>query len=116
MEENQNISKRGKSFTNNQDVAICNAWLAITQDPVVGNLQTSHNFWDRVLENYTIHVNDQTVRTKTSIQSRWGTIMRSCNKYRGYLSQIENRQQSGMTEVDKVSDMDCVCAASVAGL
>ncbi|KAK3200011.1 hypothetical protein Dsin_023426 [Dipteronia sinensis] len=104
MEENQNVSKCRKSFTNNQDVAICNAWLAITQDPIVSNLLTSQNFWDRVLENYTIHANDQSLRTKTSIQSRSGTIMRSCNKFHGYLSQIENRQQSGMTGVDKVPE------------
>ncbi|KAK2634975.1 hypothetical protein Ddye_029767 [Dipteronia dyeriana] len=28
--------------------------------------------------------------------------MRSCYKFHGYLSQIENRQRSGTTEVDKV--------------
>ncbi|PON33036.1 No apical meristem-associated, C-terminal domain containing protein [Parasponia andersonii] len=102
MEESQNLTKRGKSFTNNQDVAICNAWLAIVQDPVVGNLQTSNNFWDRVLEHYTKNANDESIRSRISIISRWGRIMRSCNKFRRHLTQIENRRQSGMTEAKMV--------------
>ena len=102
MGEKQHHAKRGKSFTNSQDIAICNAWLAMIQDPIVGTLQRSDNFWGRVSENYAKNADDQSVRSSTSIQSRWGIIMRSCKKFHECLSQIENKQQNGMTKGDAV--------------
>ncbi|KAA8539384.1 hypothetical protein F0562_026076 [Nyssa sinensis] len=102
MKDTQQSTKRGKSFTADQDVAICHAWLSVIQDPIGGNLQSQNNFWNRVFQNYIDNVNDQNVRSQVSIQSRWGIIMKCCKKFRGCLTQIENRQQSDTTETNKV--------------
>ena len=41
--------RRGKSFLNEEDVALCISWMTITQDPVIGIGQPMSKFWDRVM-------------------------------------------------------------------
>lgn len=48
-------TKREKSFSKAGDVAICSAWLCITQDPVVSNWQPQAVFWRQIIENYVQH-------------------------------------------------------------
>ncbi|GAB2263256.1 hypothetical protein Droror1_Dr00004253 [Drosera rotundifolia] len=101
MGENQPKSRRGKSFTCKQDRAICYAYLNITQDLTIENSQSSGYFWNRIYEHYIGSTCDD-ARSQVSIQSRWGTIMKYCNKFFGFLSQIQNAHQSGMNEANVV--------------
>lgn len=94
-------TKRGKGFTPALDIAICNAYLCISQDAIVGNSQPQSVFWSRVLEEYTKKTDDSS-RTINSIQSRWREIQKLCAKWSGYLKSIEAKNQSGQTEADKV--------------
>ncbi|GMP85923.1 hypothetical protein CsSME_00038900 [Camellia sinensis var. sinensis] len=80
-------------------MALCKAWCHISEDPIVGNSQSYTHFWGRIYENYCSLQNDQS-RTQVSIQSRWGTIMKCSNKFRGCLAQVENLHPSGMSQVD----------------
>ncbi|KAM1495966.1 hypothetical protein ACFXTO_030622 [Malus domestica] len=73
---------RGKSFTLDQDVAVCNARLSVSQD----------------LLNIT---GDQNERSRCSVQSRWKIILGSCNQFHECLTKIEQKQ-SGLTESNKV--------------
>jgi hypothetical protein len=41
-------------------------------------------------------------RSQISISSKWQEINREVNKFVGFVTQIENRQQSGMTEESRV--------------
>jgi hypothetical protein len=41
-------------------------------------------------------------RSQISISSRWQEINREVGKFVGFVTQIENRQQSGMTEESRV--------------
>ncbi|GAB2276421.1 hypothetical protein Dimus_039188 [Dionaea muscipula] len=102
MGENQLKSRREKSFTCEHDMAICDAYLSTTQDPTIGNSQSSGNFWNRIYQNYIESTSDN-ARSQISIQSRWGMIMKCCNKFFGFLTQVENAHQSGMTEANVVS-------------
>ena len=38
--------RQGKSFLNEEDVALCISWMTITQDPVIGIGQPMSKFWD----------------------------------------------------------------------
>ncbi|KAH7857718.1 hypothetical protein Vadar_015836 [Vaccinium darrowii] len=89
-------SSRGKSFTPEQDEAICRAYLCITEDPIIGNSQPRSQFWQRVLQQYQEKTND-VQRTEASIKARWQNIQKCCNKFRGCLRSIEALNQSGMT-------------------
>ena len=73
-------TKREKSFTIEEDVAICRAWCHITEDSIVGNSQSHAHFWERIFENYSSLQNDHS-RAQVSISSRWGVIMKCCNKF-----------------------------------
>lgn len=62
MVESQNASRRGKAFSNEQDVAICKAYLAILEDSIVGNSQASMEFWRKITEFY-VQISNDTTRT-----------------------------------------------------
>ena len=94
-------SSRGKSFTPEQDEAICRAYLCITEDPIIGNSQPRTQFWIRVLQEYCEKTNDDQ-RSEVSIKSRWQIIQRCCNKFRGCLRSVEALHQSGMTHQNEV--------------
>ena len=96
--EGSSKTKRGKSFTTEEDVAICRAWCHITEDPIVGNSQSHTHFLGRIFENFCSLQNDHS-RTQVSILSRWGVISKCCNKFLGYLAQVENLHPSGMSQV-----------------
>ncbi|CAL9010725.1 unnamed protein product [Prunus brigantina] len=93
--------KRGKSFTLEQDVAICNARLNIFQDPFNVVSKPQYNFWDRIYQNYVELTGDQNVRSQCSVQSRWKSIFGSCKKFHDCLARVEDKQ-SGLTESNKV--------------
>ncbi|KAL3645651.1 hypothetical protein CASFOL_010831 [Castilleja foliolosa] len=92
---------RGKSFTVDQDAAICNAYLCITQDPIVGNSQKKEKFWDRILAKYVELTNDSR-RSFASIKARWSTIQKACSKFSGILRQIKRQHHSGMTAQNEI--------------
>ena len=46
---NRNIS-RGKSFSIEEDIILCNAWIEISQDPIHGNNQKKDKLWSRISE------------------------------------------------------------------
>ncbi|KAH7843386.1 hypothetical protein Vadar_015988 [Vaccinium darrowii] len=48
--ETQNSRVRGKAFSieEDEDEALCRAWLAISQDPITGNSQSMGVFWERI--------------------------------------------------------------------
>ncbi|GAB2233223.1 hypothetical protein Droror1_Dr00002442 [Drosera rotundifolia] len=101
MGSNQPKSRRGKSFTPEQDMAICYAYLNITQDLTIDNSQSSGHFWDRIYQHYIRSTSDD-ARSQGSIKSRWGIIMKCCNKFLGFLTQVQNAHQSGMTDTNVV--------------
>ena len=94
--EGSSKTKRGKSLTTQEDVAIY-----FTKDPIVGNSQSHAYFLEGIFENYCSLQNDQS-RTQVSISSQWGVIMKCCNKFRGCLAQVENLHLSRMSQVDIV--------------
>lgn len=96
-------SARGKSFSSEQDEAICRAFLSITEDPIIGNSQSRSHFWTRVLEEYKSKTNDS-LRSESSMKSRWQIIQKSCNKFRGCLRSVQELHQSGITHQNEVSN------------
>lgn len=46
--KSQKQSIRGKAFIMVEDEALCRAYLAVSQDLVLGTNQSATNFWDRV--------------------------------------------------------------------
>ena len=96
--------RRGKSFLNEEDVALCISWMTITQDLVIGIGQPMSKFWDRVMAKFLeTNVGVDPPRTFCSVQNQWDRIRNYCTKWRGILAQIANRPQCGANITDKVS-------------
>jgi hypothetical protein len=79
------------------------AWLNISTDPVQGTNQTKGSFWIRVYEYYHLNKEFTSNRTQSSLLHRWKGILVSVNKFCGCLTQIEGRNQSGVTFQDKIT-------------
>jgi hypothetical protein len=91
-----------KNYTKKDDVQLCDLWLNVTQDPVVGTNQTGNGFWNRVTKNY-MKALPNVPRTVVGLKSCWATIQGFINKFAGCLNQINNRNQSGTTNEDQLT-------------
>ena len=68
--------RQGKSFLNEEDVALCISWMTIiTQDSVIGIGQPMSKFWDRVMAKFLeTNIGVDPPRTLCSVQNQWDRI------------------------------------------
>jgi hypothetical protein len=93
---------KGKNFSSHEDLVLCDAYLQISQDPIVGTEQRGGCYWKRVHDYFHAHLGEESDRNQNSIQHRWAFINEHVSKLCAAFAQIENRNKSGYTEVDKV--------------
>ncbi|WOH04335.1 hypothetical protein DCAR_0623744 [Daucus carota subsp. sativus] len=94
--------RRSKNFTMEEDMLLISAWLNVSLDPVQGTNQTQLTYWNRIGNYFDEHKNFSSDRTPTSLCNRWCAIQTLVSKFIGYYNQINGRNQSGVTEQDKV--------------
>lgn len=94
---------RGRAYTSVEDTTICQSWISITQDPLIGSDQSSTQFWDRVYATFVSLIGTPTDRTAGSLSSRFSTISKEVAIFIAKLGNIIKRAASGTTEADKVS-------------
>ncbi|XP_050249138.1 glutathione S-transferase T3-like [Quercus robur] len=94
--------QRGINFTIDEDIKLVSAWLNVSLDAVTSTDKKHTTFWERIWS--TFHNDKKFNRTKDSLNSRWSTIQKETNKFCGCLAQIENWNESGKTEHDKIED------------
>nr|XP_023875831.1 glutathione S-transferase T3-like [Quercus suber]XP_023875896.1 glutathione S-transferase T3-like [Quercus suber] len=95
-------SQQGNNFTVDEDIKLVSAWLNVSLDALTLTDQKHTIFWDRIWS--TFHNDKKFNCSKNSLSSQWSTIQRETNKFCGYLTQIENWNESGKTEHDKIND------------
>ena len=78
------------------------AWLNTSKDPITGVDQQTRQFWARVHAYFVENGGNLNNRSQISISNRWQEINREVGKFVGFVTQIENRQQSGTTEESRV--------------
>ena len=96
--------QRGINFTVDKDIKLVLAWLNVSLDVVTSMNQKHTTFWDIIWS--TFHNDKKFNRTKDFLNSRWSTIQRETNKFCGYLAQIENQNESGKIEHNKVFQLN----------
>ncbi|KAF9590381.1 hypothetical protein IFM89_034091 [Coptis chinensis] len=99
-----NGKKRNRlsNFTIDEDVKLCESWITIGEDGIVGMGQTSGNYWQRITNEFKLR-NPGTPRTLESIKARWQMINKSVSKFVGYMAQVENNRRSGTTIQDMMA-------------
>ncbi|KAL7114674.1 hypothetical protein ACP275_04G136500 [Erythranthe tilingii] len=99
--ENKNIKRgRQQNFSTDEDFLLISGYLNVSQDPIIGNQQKQDAFWKRVHEYFLCDTNYD--RTQISISSRWGLINKDVTKFVGCYAQVQQKQESGLTEQDRV--------------
>jgi len=95
-------SQRNKNFSPEEDCLLVSACLNTSKDPITGVEQQTKQFWARVHGYFVVNGGNLNNHSQISISSRWQEINREVGKFVGFVTQIENRQQSGMTEESRV--------------
>ncbi|PLW25448.1 hypothetical protein PCANC_27251 [Puccinia coronata f. sp. avenae] len=98
---------RQRNYSNREDIQLCELWLDVTQDPVVGTNQTGDGFWNRITKKYMIAILDP-LQTPVGLKSRRCTLQGAINKFSACVKQIEHRNQSGATNEDKLTYALCL--------
>jgi hypothetical protein len=91
--------QRGGNFSIEEDICLVSSWINVSQDPVQGTDQKYQAFWARIHAYFHEHKEFLSTRSSTSLMNRWSTIQQLTNKFCGYLTQIENMNQSDRKKV-----------------
>ncbi|PLW58189.1 hypothetical protein PCANC_00904 [Puccinia coronata f. sp. avenae] len=102
QEDQKAKTSRAPNYKDDEDVQICESWLAVTQDPLNSTNQSGDTFWTRVAHHYMSKI-PSTPRSFFSLKSRWSIIQRTVNKFNGCYRQIVNANQSGASHNDRLS-------------
>ena len=95
-------AQRSKNFSQEEDCLLVSAWLNTSKDPITGVDQQTRQFLGQVHAYFVENGGNFNNRSQISISSRWQEINKEVGKFVGFVTQIENRQQSGTTEESRV--------------
>lgn len=98
-----NAIKRQKNFSKAEDLTLCDAYLAITQDPIIGVDQSRDCYWKRIHAYFHANKTEDSDRTQGSLQHRWDFIKEHVSKFCACYAQVIARNQSGMTRDNKLA-------------
>jgi hypothetical protein len=76
--KNESKSMRQQNYTDAEDVQLCNLWLNVAQDPVIGINQTGSGFCMRVAEKY-LKVIPKPNQNSVGLKNRWATLQGAIN-------------------------------------
>jgi hypothetical protein len=90
------------NFTSEEDMRVCQAWLAVRCDPIVNTGQKRQGFWNRITEAYNSRRGSMPERSTKSLMSRWDSIKTQCSTFARYMMAVLRQNPSRMTDADKV--------------
>ncbi|KAK9130267.1 hypothetical protein Sjap_010754 [Stephania japonica] len=94
---------RSTGYSAREDHILCEAWLEVSQDPIVGRYQSADNFWGRIVAKYNETLSEQGEgRSLRSVQSRMHNILTEVKRLVSCVKTIENRHQSGASDEDNM--------------
>ena len=99
---------RGRTWTDTEDVLLCEAWMNVSMCGTKGANQKRDAYWARIHKDYTERRSyppneDLPNRNVKSVESQWSVIANLSSKFHGCHEQIMNRDESGKNDADKVS-------------
>lgn len=84
-------------FSRSEDVALINAYVSITCDPVIGKYQQCKEFWSQIKTEYKATSRSDPVRTTKSLQTRVSTLKREIKRYVSHIRGCFRNMPSGFT-------------------
>lgn len=93
---------KGTCWDKEEDVALARAWVAASEDPLIGVNQKAKSFWQRVFDIWITFVPrevlEKSERTTTSLPPRWKTINADVASFCGRYDAVRSVEKSGWTE------------------
>ncbi|GJR36850.1 hypothetical protein Tco_1212534 [Tanacetum coccineum] len=77
---------RQLSWTTEEEIALCKAWVFISENIVKGNNRNDDGFWGAILQYFESKTNTFGKRTYDSIDGKWKTIRPACVRFSGVYS------------------------------
>jgi len=88
---------RGPKWSEEECIELCRAWMSVSEDPVVGDEQTSASFWARIYDLWCKKCSGAG-RTPTALKNQWnGKIQPDCQKFAGFFKRSIEAHESGTT-------------------
>lgn len=94
--------QKGSNHSIDEDVALCRAWIIISEDLIIGNSQSSGTMWNQIIAQFFQFILGAQDRIPRSLKSRRGNIQQLCTKFSECLDQVGRLNKSGQNEVDNV--------------
>ena len=95
---------RGHNWSAREDLSLCKAWIAISEDGIISTEQQMSAFWARAYQFFVVDFGDSTSRDAKKMRTRWSNyLLPIINKFCSYIEQLENNRPSGMTDQGVVS-------------
>jgi hypothetical protein len=95
---------RGAVWSEVEDITLTCAFLHISSDPIVSDIQQSDTFWMRVQKLFFEFMGPKKQsRTLPAVKTQWTKINHDINKFIGLLSKIESQNPSGENEAGMVA-------------
>ena len=106
---------KGEAYSEDEDLFLTMAWIAVSEDPITGAEQKGDQFWVRIRDKFhdlwkTRRGEDRAFalrvsgRTSTALKNRWGTrISHDCQKFSSYYQRVIALNQSGQTTEDRIT-------------
>jgi hypothetical protein len=96
---------KAKNFLSQEDKQLCQSWVAISEDPISGNDQPGEDFWKKVLDHFNQHLPDGgSERQPDGLSLCFGKISRNVVKFVGKIAIVNNLNESGKMDEDKIKD------------
>lgn len=97
-------NKKGRlgNYNATEDLALCRAWVAVSEDPVIGTGQQNNRFWERIQETYNLNPGND--RSIPSLQSHWGPLQKSLSKFAAAIEQVKGFHASGKSTQNLIGD------------
>ncbi|PLW50365.1 hypothetical protein PCASD_01679 [Puccinia coronata f. sp. avenae] len=77
---NEPKATRQQNYTEAEDLLLCDMWLNITQDPVIGINQTGNGFWNCVTKKY-LKKMPHPNQTAVGLKNQWAALQAAINKF-----------------------------------
>lgn len=96
---------KNKNWTNDESVALCKAYIGVSEDPIVGKDQKADVFWERVRENW---LNDSRSgsfndRQADPLHTQMSKILRTTSKFVAIHQTVTAQNASGSTPDDYIA-------------
>ena len=108
---------KGKAYSAEEDVALCRAWMRVSEDPITGSEQKADCFWQavhKIFRGYGPGEDESSsgswgMRNPNALRHRWMQVSRAVGKFGGIWHRVDAAHPSGKNSEDILKDAIKAC-------